>query len=56
MLRRYCDFCDKELKFIDDDRTSKTEWYKITNESKHTETDICNECLTKIVKALNHET
>ena len=55
MLKRYCDFCKQELKMIDDDRTTYTQWYKIVDGLHSSEKDICNECLTEIVKKVNHD-
>lgn len=53
MLKRYCDFCGAQIGSIQLlDRTSYTQWYSVTNAATKETTDICNECLTKIVKAI----
>lgn len=54
MLKRFCDFCDKEINvyFPDYDRDSRTQFYsliKYRGTSDETACDICNTCLKKII-------
>lgn len=55
MLKRFCDFCNEEIKMIDDDRTTKTQWFEIHDGLHQVKSDICNKCLTEIVKVVKRE-
>ena len=55
MLKRYCDFCGTEISvhIPDIDRDSKTQFYKLfyCGEPFEKESDICNDCLKKIIES-----
>ena len=55
MLKRICDFCGAEINVYipDSDRDSKTQFYTLFKDRgtpDEIESDICNECLKKIIE------
>ena len=49
MIRRFCDLCNEEMNF-GDERTATTQWYEVHDALHHTQLDVCNKCMTKIIK------
>ena len=56
MLRRFCDVCDKEIAWADN-RDSKTQYFTLTRDfgGDKQESDICNECMHKLIKYCGYE-
>ena len=51
MIRRYCDLCNEEVAaYSNEERTSSTQWYEVFDALHHTQLDVCNKCMTKIIK------